>query len=75
MIWLWIAGSRNVGQWLNMGSPMDQGARYMEGDPIDRLVLGTLMALALMVLFTNGGRSRFCYRRACRFFSFLLTVA
>ena len=53
VIWLWIAGSRNVGQWLNMGSPMDQGARYMEGDPIDRLVLGTLMALALMVLFTR----------------------
>jgi exopolysaccharide production protein ExoQ len=54
--WLLIAGSRNVGQWLQMSSPMDQDSRYLDGNPIDRAVLGTLMALGLAVLCTRWGK-------------------
>jgi O-antigen ligase len=50
VIWLLIAGSRNVGQWLDMSSPMDQD-RYLEGNPIDRVVLGSLMAIGLVIIF------------------------
>jgi exopolysaccharide production protein ExoQ len=53
VFWLLIAGSRNVGQWLQMTSPMDQDSRYMDGNPVDRVVLGTLMALGLAVLCTR----------------------
>ena len=35
-MWLLIGGSRNVGEWLQMSAPMDQGARYLEGNPVDR---------------------------------------
>ena len=35
VFWLLIAGSRNVGQWLQMTSPMDQDSRYMDGNPVD----------------------------------------
>jgi exopolysaccharide production protein ExoQ len=50
VIWLLIAGSRNVGEWLAMSSPMDQGSRYLDGNPIDRAILGALMAMGLAVL-------------------------
>jgi exopolysaccharide production protein ExoQ len=51
--WLLIGGSRNVGQWLQWDSPMDQGSRYLEGSPLDRAVLATLMALGIIVLLTR----------------------
>lgn len=50
-IWLLISGSRNVGQWLQLGSPVDQDQAYLEGNPVDRAVLGLLIALGLVVLF------------------------
>jgi exopolysaccharide production protein ExoQ len=56
VFWLLIAGSRNVGQWLQMTSPMDQDSRYMDGNPVDRVVLGTLMALGLAVLCMRGDK-------------------
>ncbi len=53
--WLMIAGSRNPDEWLHMSSPMDQGTRYLEGDPLDRAVLFTLIIFGVIVLM---GRSR-----------------
>lgn len=50
IMWLLIGGSRNVDEWLHLSSPMVQGARYLEGDPVDRAVLATLMALGVIVL-------------------------
>ena len=47
----------------------------MEGDPIDRLVLGTLMALALMVLFTRRRQVAVLLQASMPVLSFLLTVA
>jgi O-antigen ligase len=49
-MWLLIAGSRNVGEWLQMKSPMDQSSRYLEGNPLDRVVLATIIALGVIVL-------------------------
>ncbi len=51
VIWLLIGGSRNVGQWIQMSSPMDRSERYLDGNPIDRAVLGLLMLLGFIVLF------------------------
>jgi len=45
-----------VGQWLQLQSPMDQDARYLEGNPVDRAVLGTLMLLGVIVLLTRRRR-------------------
>ncbi len=54
--WLLIAGSRNVGEWvqvLSAGSTRHIGSeeRYLEGNPIDRNTLGGLLALGILVLF------------------------
>src|SRR5215469_13213993 len=49
VIWLLIAGSRNPGEWLHMQGPA-LGARYLDGNPLDRAILATLMAMGLFVL-------------------------
>jgi O-antigen ligase len=49
VIWLLIAGSRNPGEWLHMQGPAS-GARYLDGNPLDRAILATLMAMGLFVL-------------------------
>jgi exopolysaccharide production protein ExoQ len=53
--WLLIAGSRNVGEWVQTlsGGQMDisRGDAYLEGSPLDRNVLGALIALGIIVLF------------------------
>jgi exopolysaccharide production protein ExoQ len=55
-IWLWLTASRSVAEWiiiLETGHPplaIDQGTMYMEGSPVDRLVLIALMVLAIIVL-------------------------
>src|SRR5271156_3734286 len=55
-IWLLIGGSRNVGEWLHMSAPSDQSQRYMEGSPLDRAILGLLVAIGLIVLFSRWRR-------------------
>ena len=56
VVWLLIAGSRNVGEWsqtLTLGRPIGIGSSdaYLEGNPVDRNVLGGLIALGIIVLF------------------------
>ena len=53
VIWLLIGGSRNVGEWLQMQGPSDQSARYLDGNPLDRALLATLIAFGLVVLFNR----------------------
>ena len=53
VMWLLIGGSRNISEWLHMGSPMSQGERYLEGSPLDRAVLGALIIFGLIVLLTR----------------------
>lgn len=50
-VWMFIAGSRFVSQWLNLGPPSIHSADiYMEGSPIDRAVFLFLIAASVMVL-------------------------
>jgi exopolysaccharide production protein ExoQ len=52
VVWWFLACTRSVGQWLQMGTPMDQltADRVVEGSPIDLLVYSGLIALGLGVL-------------------------
>ena len=49
-IWLLLASSRSVSQWLQMGSRMDSPGQLTDGSPLDRLVYTGLLALGLIVL-------------------------
>src|SRR5215469_9206686 len=48
--WLLVAGSRNPSEWLHLQGPSSQGARYLDGNPLDRTFLAALMALGVFVL-------------------------
>jgi exopolysaccharide production protein ExoQ len=54
IFWLLIAGSRNVGEWIQIGPPMDAGEQYLEGNPLDRDVLGGLVAIGVILLIRRG---------------------
>src|SRR2546430_15873252 len=54
VIWLLIAASRPVSAWLHMSPPTDQPDAYLEGSPIDRIVLTALLTLGLIVLLKRG---------------------
>ena len=56
VVWLTLAGSRSVSQWLQLGSPLDASGQYLEGNPLDRMVYTGLLALGLMVLVTRRRR-------------------
>jgi exopolysaccharide production protein ExoQ len=49
LLWLLIAGSRNVGEWLSMGMP-SEGDAYTEGNALDRNVLTAVIAIGVVVL-------------------------
>jgi exopolysaccharide production protein ExoQ len=48
VIWLALAGSRNLGEWLALSAP--EGDQYVEGSPLDRNVLTGLLVLGIIVL-------------------------
>ena len=54
-LWLSIASSRPVSNWVSFGAPTDVSDQYIEGSPIDRNVLTALLVVAVVVL---SGRSR-----------------
>jgi exopolysaccharide production protein ExoQ len=49
VIWLWIAGSRPVSQWLT-GDDVASAGQVMDGSPLDRNIYILLLALAIIVL-------------------------
>src|SRR5260370_36837140 len=51
--WLFIASSRNIGEWLHY-DPGGQSDRYLEGNPLDRAFLSIILALGLIVLISRG---------------------
>jgi len=57
IIWLAIAASRFVSEWLN-AAPLDPNAadQYMEGNPLDRAILTVLVVVGLIVLIARGRR-------------------
>src|SRR6266478_7072599 len=51
--WMFIAGSRMVSQWL-LTTPLDDTpTQYLEGSPLDRLILAGLLAVAIIVLLNR----------------------
>lgn len=55
ILWLLIIGSRQVSQWLGMGSSL-QAQRLEEGSPIDQAVFGALIFAGLCVLARRPAR-------------------
>lgn len=58
VLWVCIAGSRLVSQWLNPSSgvgPDTAGAeRYLEGNPLDRNILTGMLVIAIVILIGRG---------------------
>ncbi len=59
LIWMLLAGSRYVSQWLNLGSPVGSPDAYLEGDPVNRNVFLLLMVAGVIVL----GRRKLAWGR------------
>ncbi len=55
--WLFIAVSRNVSSWLQY-SGGGGGDQYLEGSPLDRAVLSTVLALGVIILLGRVQRVR-----------------
>src|SRR5271166_3600399 len=54
VIWLSLACSRSVAQWLQLGQPIDSADQLLEGSPVDRAVYTGLLVVGLIVLATRG---------------------
>jgi exopolysaccharide production protein ExoQ len=52
-VWLLLASSRSVSQWLGIGSPLGS-EQLLEGNPIDRQVYTGLLAVGLFVLICRS---------------------
>lgn len=58
VIWLLIGSSRNVGEWFRFDADptLSASERYLEGNPLDRGVLGLLLAAGIVVLLSRRRR-------------------
>jgi O-antigen ligase len=54
VVWLSLAGSRSVSEWLYLAPPATSPEVLLEGDPINRLVYAVLVAVGLVVLMFRG---------------------
>lgn len=50
VLWLMIGGSRNLSEWLHLGSPAADDDRYLTGNPVDRNVLTAFLLIGVLVL-------------------------
>jgi exopolysaccharide production protein ExoQ len=50
-VWMFIAGSRFVSQWLYLSAPLDSVEVYSEGSPVDRAVFLLLIVCGSIVLY------------------------
>jgi exopolysaccharide production protein ExoQ len=56
MVWIFLAGSRSASQWMQSGSSADYGQQFLEGNPLDRVVLTALLVSGLIVLAGRSSR-------------------
>ena len=49
-IWMFLAGSRYVSQWLDLGAPAMSADAILEGSPIDRAVFTLLIIAGVLIL-------------------------
>jgi exopolysaccharide production protein ExoQ len=58
VLWLLLAGSRNVGEWMQLGQPTTESdSAYLEGNPVDRNVLSVLLVLGMIALLQRRQRT------------------
>jgi exopolysaccharide production protein ExoQ len=58
VIWIVLAGSRTVSQWLGVGSRVESIEQALEGDSLDRNIQLALIAVGVMVLLARGRQVR-----------------
>jgi O-antigen ligase len=56
VLWILIACSRSVSQWLQVGVPIDSSDQVLEGSPLDRNVYMGLVAVGVIVLACRASR-------------------
>jgi O-antigen ligase len=56
VVWVSIGASRAVSQWLRIGPVIESSDQYLDGSPLDRLILTGLLAAGLVVLLTRSRR-------------------
>jgi len=56
VVWLAIGGSRNVSVWLGAGGPVSAD-QYLDGSPLDRVLLTVLIIAGLIVVVARGRRT------------------
>jgi O-antigen ligase len=57
VIWLFLAGSRSVSEWLQSAPPGGTAGALVEGDPINRVVYAGLVIMGLIVLALRASRA------------------
>jgi O-antigen ligase len=59
ILWLTLAGSRMVSQWLSLsaGVSLAQGDIYLEGSPMDRMLFTVMLFVGIGVLVSRGRRT------------------
>lgn len=55
-VWVLIAASRMVSGWLQTAPQIQTADQYVDGSPLDRFILGALLAAAIVVLLCRGRR-------------------
>jgi O-antigen ligase len=50
LLWMFLAGSRYVSQWLALGTPIETEEAYLDGSPIDRNVFLFLIVAGIYIL-------------------------
>jgi exopolysaccharide production protein ExoQ len=54
LIWMFLAGSRYLSQWLDLGGGVNPFQVYQEGSPIDSALFATLIVAGAAILFRRG---------------------
>jgi exopolysaccharide production protein ExoQ len=54
LVWMFLAGSRWVSSWFNLGTPLQSVDAYSEGSPVDRLVFLSLIVWGAIVLWRRS---------------------
>lgn len=56
VVWVSLAASRALSQWLQLGAAIDTPDQLLDGNPVDRLLRLGLLMLGLLVLLRRGTR-------------------
>lgn len=56
LAWAFIIGSQPISEWFGVGPPIGSAVDYLEGSPLDRAILFSLIALGMAVLFHRRER-------------------